>query len=189
MIEKIKKVWKDPVWSAVIVFIITSIFSIRLCIILLILCVIFHFFFKKRNSRCGRISYIQDKALFKQIITKDLPESFIYDYLKNHDFGEPVSVDDLNALMDFEWIVDNPQYKFNNPRLEQIKSDLLSSIKSFKDYLLRNTTENEFGRLIISDFIRRDEEKFISYKKELHKWADDICKNYDELIRIMRASA
>lgn len=57
-------------------------FSIRLCIILLILCVIFHFFFKKRNSRCGRISYIQDKALFKQIITKDLPESFIYDYLK-----------------------------------------------------------------------------------------------------------
>jgi hypothetical protein len=44
-------------------------------------------------------------------------------------------------------------------------------------------------RLIISDFIRRDEEKFISYKKELHKWADDICKNYDELIRIMRASA
>ena len=41
MIEKIKKVWKDPVWSAVIVFIITSIFSIRLCIILLILCVIF----------------------------------------------------------------------------------------------------------------------------------------------------
>ena len=176
MIEKIKKVWKDPVWSAVIVFIITSIFSIRLCIILLILCVIFHFFFKKRNYRCGRI-------------TKDLPESFIYDYLKNHDFGEPVSVDDLKALMDFEWIVDNPQYKFNNPRLEQIKSDLLSSIKSFKDYLLRNTTENEFGRLIISDFIRRDEEKFISYKKELHKWADDICKNYDELIRIMRASA
>ena len=77
MIEKIKKVWKDPVWSAVIVFIITSIFSIRLCIILLILCVIFHFFFKKRNSRCGRISYIQDQALFKQIITKDLPESFI----------------------------------------------------------------------------------------------------------------
>ena len=113
----------------------------------------FPFFFKKRNSRCGRISYIQDKALFKQIITKDLPESFIYDYLKNHDFGEPVSVDDLKALMDFEWIVDNPQYKFNNPRLEQIKSDLLSSIKSFKDYLLRNTTENEFGRLIISDFI------------------------------------
>ncbi|MDU7570064.1 MAG: hypothetical protein E7K36_16475 [Bacteroides sp.] len=109
--------------------------------------------------------------------------------MKNHDFGEPVSVDDLKALMDFEWIVDNPQYKFNNPRLEQIKSDLLSSIKSFKDYLLRNTTENEFGRLIISDFIRRDEEKFISYKKELHKWADDICKNYDELIRIMRASA
>lgn len=45
----------------------------------------FPFFFKKRNSRCGRISYIQDKALFKQIITKDLPESFIYDYLKNHD--------------------------------------------------------------------------------------------------------
>lgn len=26
-------------------------------------------------------------------------------------------------------------------------------------------------------------------KKKLHKWADDICKNYDELIRIMRASA
>lgn len=43
-----------------------------------------------------------------------MPESFIYDYLKNHDFGEPVSVDDLKALMDFEWIVDNPQYKFNN---------------------------------------------------------------------------
>ncbi|QUT84067.1 hypothetical protein INE79_00781 [Phocaeicola dorei] len=49
MIEKIKKVWKDPVWSAVIVFIITSIFSIRLCIILLILCVIFHFFFQEEK--------------------------------------------------------------------------------------------------------------------------------------------
>ena len=49
MIEKIKKVWKDPVWSAVIVFIITSIFSIRLCIILLILCVIFHFFSRRET--------------------------------------------------------------------------------------------------------------------------------------------
>lgn len=49
MIEKIKKVWKDPVWSAVIVFIITSIFSIRLYIILLILCVIFHFFSRRET--------------------------------------------------------------------------------------------------------------------------------------------
>ena len=49
MIEKIKKVWKDPVWSAVIVFIITSIFSIRLCYNLINIMCDFHFFSRRET--------------------------------------------------------------------------------------------------------------------------------------------
>lgn len=67
-----------------------------------------------------------------------------------------------------------------------IKNHLLFSITSFKDYILVNIMEQEFDRLIILDAIRRDENRFFDYRKEVHKRVDDICKNYDGLIRTMR---
>lgn len=69
---------------------------------------------------------------------------------------------------------------------KNIKNHLLFSITSFKDYILVNIMEQEFDRLIILDAIRRDENRFFDYRKEVHKRVDDICKNYDGLIRTMR---
>lgn len=50
MIEKIKKVWKDPVWSAVIVFIITSIFFYSFVYNLINIMCDFPFFFSRRET-------------------------------------------------------------------------------------------------------------------------------------------
>lgn len=49
MIEKIKKVWKDPVWSAVIVFIITSIFFYSFVYNLINIMCDFPFFFQEEK--------------------------------------------------------------------------------------------------------------------------------------------
>jgi len=215
LFDVVKKIWNDPVGSAVIASIIYSVLT-SICAwikslffngktfsanlretiefpvfwgigILLLAILAFKYFKIKRGFKYDEVSYKQDKELVEQIVTKDLPQSLINDCFRIYDFGEPFFMDKLKPLMNFEWTKRNSQYEFNNPILEKIKDNLLSSITSFKDYILANTTENEYGRLIISDVIRRDDNRFLTYKKKIHRLADDICKYYDELMRTMRA--
>lgn len=156
-------------------------------IVVILLAITLYLLFRKKKFKYDEVSLKQDQLLLNQIITKDLPESFFNDYFRNCDLGSSYLQEHLEPLMDFESFRHNPQYEFNNPLLENIKNELLSDISSFKDHIALNTIANGNGIVKVLDAIREDDKRFVTYKNKAHKLADNICINYDNLIRTMRS--
>lgn len=210
--NKLKRIWHDPVGSGLItaflIFICSTAYSsfeldvnnntwkdilgsaVKSPIFIGLICLVFLYtiyrLICKKKFKYDQVSYDQDKALFDKIVTKDLPSNFFEDFFRTQDFGSSFSRIRLAPLMDFENMKSNPNYKFNNPVLEKIKDDLLSNITLFKDLVLRYTLVDENDVESVLDAVKENEDKFLNYKRRVNELANNICKNYDNLISTMR---
>ena len=208
----LKRIWNDPVVSglitAFVIFICSTVYSsvkldvnndsckdilvsavktpIFIVLIGLVILYTVYRLIRKRQFKYDQVSYDQDKALLDKITTKDLSSDFVEDFFRIQDFGSSFRASRLEPLLDFEYIKSNPNYKFNNPALEKIKDDLLSNITSFKDLVLRYTIVDENGVESALDAVKENECEFQKYKKRVNELANNICKNYDDLISTMR---
>lgn len=191
------KIWKDPVLSNVIAGVIITIigFIIKphitflshipwwiyivflLIIIILVIVLLLKFQYNENTKKV-------DKKTFDKITKEMLPSNSVIDFVRSQAFGSSFRAERLNLLDEFEYTKNDPHLRFINPKLEDKRKELLTSISNFKNVLLRVTSVNEHGIQSMLPNIHSDPNKSTEICRELGELADAICFKYDELVSI-----
>jgi hypothetical protein len=198
------KIWKDPVWSKVIATLIIGaigaaigilkflnlskewfvIALIGLIIILFLAFICFKCFFYYDESMLEA-----DRKLFLKIKDELLPMSDM-GFLKKHNFRELFTLKDLEKIYEFEHFKDDPNFEFFNPKLEQLKKNLINDIGHFKEVLMTYSVSTDSHiddcLQVPLDWLETDPDEYNSVIREINQTADKICKNYDDIVKTGR---
>lgn len=193
----LKKIWKDPVWSSVIASAFVSVCAILLdkystldfldkipswgwiIILIVFICFILYGIYRKiTNFEYNEYNFLKEKEIFEVIINGLLPSSSI-DFMRDQNFRSSFRYEYIKVFFDFRDKKKNPKYAFINPRLEKTKTKLFDNIISLVDIVTQYSVSNSNNVVLLYDSIRNNNEKM----KELHTYADNICKYYDKLVK------
>ncbi len=127
----------------------------------------------------------QDKLLFKSFINT-LPMTGSIVYLRTHDFGSTIDMDQLNQLYEFRDKGNSPDFFYLNKTLEKHNKILLRKTNEFRDILSQYSfpvkqTTRQLYRIKDDDIVIEDD-KYEEIKNRLNTLADDIVKTYNLLI-------
>lgn len=129
-----------------------------------------------------------DRLIFEKIRTDLLPQTGAIGFLRNNNFaGFSFNNDQINDLDKFEDECRKSDFEFLNPNLEKIRIELLSSIDHFTTEIAGQTFPTNNGRQTIPpEWENEQPERFWNVVDDLHDTKFEICKRYDELIKLGR---
>ena len=166
---------------------------------------------KVRNSQ-GIVTapdYLEiDQELFARI-REILPSTGVIALLRRQDYFGTFRLEDHGPLHEFVIYCETPEFEFLDADLESLRGELEGHIIKFLSLIGQYTfplrTNPEFNRIAILDsqliqdiaYKARDEEHFKELVekheehinrvgRELNSLADEICRTYDELVRLGR---
>lgn len=208
----LKKIWSDPVWSKVIsVIIIASAgllftyitakientafqeellsflnikISLWLAIILFFTLTAFVNFSKKRKKqfKYDNETLNLDKEMFEKLKSL-LPQNGSVNQFRSYYTFLGFEFDDIEDFRGFEEYCKRSDFDFFHPTLENLKRDLLNSIKIFlRNFYDKTKSKDDKMRHIVPP-IEENPEKHDENKKEFERSAENLIVKYDELIK------
>ena len=215
MMKLLKKIWNDPVGASIIASIIVILLTplcaavwswfgedsfwgtlikianvdIKLWIIVII--VIAYFIIRGIAAKYGSFkydshSYENDKAVY-DTIQKELSYDGIIQFLRTNNFaGFAFHLSSLKELDDFyHSYIDNPNFEFLNPKLEEMRKKLMSDIDEFEGLIAVNTFPGTRDDLqtVPPEWEIKCPERFWDVVKKIHNSAKSICADYDMIIK------
>ncbi|MEZ4803269.1 MAG: hypothetical protein R2797_10900 [Gelidibacter sp.] len=128
-----------------------------------------------------------DINLFNKIRNELLPQDGTISFLRHHNFGASFIERTFDPLFNFAYESSKSDFEFLNPEIEKFKLELVDSIKKFNDLLTTNTFSNgPNSQSVPKEWIYEQTERHTKVVKELNDYADKICADYDNLIKLCR---
>jgi hypothetical protein len=127
-----------------------------------------------------------DKKIF-ELLANILPWDGSINFIRTNNFGGAFRWNFLNELENYLSQCKNPVFEFVDPDLEGLRAALLKSIKEFMSYISANTWPvpgNSDVQRIPLEWEDENPERLEKVVNFLHATADEICQNYDTLIKM-----
>jgi hypothetical protein len=133
-----------------------------------------------------------DEEVFKHI-RKQIYESGVITFLREHDFGISFRLEELNPLQNLRLEIEyNPEFEFIDADLEQVFANLANSIICFLGYSAINTFPHDVKcgyQYIPRDWLEKGEETAKHYYEVVNKMNElstNIVDNYDIFAKLAR---
>jgi hypothetical protein len=107
-------------------------------------------------------------------------------FLRDHDHGDPLSADPINALGRFAERWTDAEHEFVDGKLDRRRQELVSRVDRFLDRLVEHTAPHGNGLLSVGmqDFETRPE--MFSLVQEINELATNVFEAHQRLIRHAR---
>lgn len=211
-----KKIWNDPVWSSVLsgffVLLLTPFcarlyswiggndfrrtlenivnYEVKLWIVAVLVLAYFiirGFITKFGSFRYDDHSYKNDKAIYDTII-RELSFDGIISFLRTNNFaGFSFRLSSLEELDNFYNTYPNdPSFEFLNPRMEELKVNLIEDINEFENLIALNTfpCHQSERQTVPPEWEVSCPDHFFEVVDKIHNAARNICSDYDSIVRI-----
>jgi hypothetical protein len=133
-----------------------------------------------------------DEEVFK-FIKKQIYESGVITFLREHDFGGSYQSDYVNPMVNLMYeIENNPEVEFINADLEQTFANLIISIKKFLGYHAQYTFPHDVlsdYRWVPQDWLEKGEKsanRYYEVVNKLNEHSTNIVINYDMFAKLAR---
>jgi HNH endonuclease len=129
-----------------------------------------------------------DRELFSKV-RKLLPSNGSIEFVRGNNYaGISFATDAHRDLEEFDYFCARPENEFFDIELETAKGGLLTSIRKFLRLIALNTWYNSSTKRssVPPEWEEEQPDRFWKITDEIHELADDICKRYDEFIRLGR---
>jgi len=122
-----------------------------------------------------------DKELYHKLLDEILPDYSI-EFIRNQNFRDSFRLENIQPFYDFRRLQQNPKYTFINPKIDRVKANLFNNIIDLVDIITTKSVPNENNIILLFDSVLNDNLKI----KEIHDYANNICKYYDQLVAVGR---
>ena len=140
----------------------------------------------KKNIDISNIINESDRQLFAKFKAELSSKSELVEFLQNHDFGNPFSIDKTRSLDSFIWNWDNAEHEFDNQKLEVLRKLLLKLMSQLKAQLSINVYPTARGWVGIDFDDSEDRPRMFALKNELNQLAAKVFDTHQELIRTFK---
>lgn len=143
----------------------------------------------------GRIWGLHDRKIehdkkVLQAILKVIPSNGSILFIREYDFGGGFDLDELKDINEFVSLSKRPEFQFLDSKIESLRQSLVNAINDFTSFIVENCFPYQIQtRALISIKQPREYNNMDEYKKThdcINKLADNICRNYDNLLIFAR---